>query len=249
MKYDYDIQGQGYSRLRQTDPQIARYIHSALGDARTVLNVGAGTGSYEPEDRYVVAVEPSKVMRSQRPRALAVAINAVAEALPFDDYAFDASMAMLTIHHWSDPFAGLREMRRVTKGPVVICTFDVTVFPTYWVAKYLPEFVESDKKRFPSIEQIVNCLGGTCEVEVVPVPFDCRDGMLEAFYGRPEYLLKEEIRRSQSIWELLPAGVEERFVAELSADLESGKWDEQYGHFRQESEFNCALRVIVALPK
>src|ERR1043165_1040981 len=131
---DYTPLGQNYGRARRPDPRIAAMIHQALGDARTILNVGAGTGSYEPEDRYVVAVEPSKVMRSQRPRNLAVAINAVAEALPFDDHAFDASMAMLTIHHWSDPFAGWREMRRVTKGPVVICAFDVTVFPPSWVA-------------------------------------------------------------------------------------------------------------------
>jgi SAM-dependent methyltransferase len=246
--YDYDVRGIGYSKRRQTDPRIARYIHSALGDARTVLNVGAGSGSYEPEDRYVVAVEPSGVMRSQRPRHLAVAIDAVAEALPFDDNAFDASMAMLTIHHWSDAGAGLQEMRRVTKGPVVICTFDTEVFLSYWVAKYLPEFVESDRKRFPTIEQIVNCLGGTCTVEVIPVPFDCADGMLEAFYGRPEYLLNDEIRKSQSIWGVLPEGVEERFVQELSRDIESGEWDRQYGHFRSQSEFRCALRLIKALP-
>jgi SAM-dependent methyltransferase len=246
--YDYELNGGVYSTTRRTDPRIARYIHRPLADARNVLNVGAGTGSYEPVDRYVIAVEPSAVMRAQRPTSLPPAVIAHAEALPFADRAFDASMAILTIHHWNDTYSGLREMRRVTKGPVVICTFDMDVVPEFWISDYAPEFVEVDRKRFPAIDAITTTRGGTCSVEAIPIPLDCVDGIQEAFYGRAEAFLNRAVRAGQSIWGCLSAGVEDRIVAHLANDLASGRWDARYGILRSQPEFNCALRVITSLP-
>jgi SAM-dependent methyltransferase len=246
IEYDYDKAGLKYSSYRRTEPSIAGLIHAALGAAKIVLNVGAGTGSYEPEDRYVIAVEPSAAQRAQRPSHLSPAINARAESLPFDDNAFDASMASLTIHHWKDPEAGLREMRRVTKGPVVIFTYDATAVPNYWFSDYAPEIAESDAKRFPTIEFVTEVLGGTCEVKRIPVPFNCIDGFHEAFYGRPEAFLDPQRRRAQSAWDFLPEGVEERIVRDLTHDLETGEWDRRYGHLRSQPEYTCALRLIIA---
>ncbi len=246
--YDYEIQGVGYSTYRATEPAIARYITEALGYAATVLNVGAGTGSYEPEDRMVVAVEPSATMRSQRKPGLLPAVNATAEALPFDDNSFDASMAMLTIHHWSDLERGLREMRRVTKGPVVIITFDIPRLGDHWLTQYGPELVEIDLVRFPTIDEVVEMLGGTATVTPVSLPFHCKDGILEAFYGRPEAYLDKNIRSAQSIWGVMDAGIEERIITELAADLQSGTWDKQYGHYRHEPFYDSSMRVITSQP-
>ena len=248
IKYDYEIEGVGYSTIRQTEPRIAAYITKALGNARTVLNVGAGTGSYEPQDRYVVAVEPSSVMRSQRPKHLSPAVTASAESLPFDDAAFEASMAILTVHHWSDLSKGLLEMRRVTSGQVIIVTFDTDVLSSSWFAQYVPEFVEVERKRCPAIITVTDVLGGVSRIESIPVPFVCIDGIQEAYYGRPEGLLDQRVRRCQSIWGVLPEGVEERFVKDLSGDLASGEWDSKYGYFRQLPQFECALRLITNLP-
>ena len=182
--------GVGYAARRRTDPRIAAYVHAALGDARTVLNVGAGAGSYEPEDRYVVAVEPSAAMRAQRSTP---AVIGVAEALPFDDGAFDAAMATVTIHQWRDAARGVAELRRVARR-VVILTFDPAAIPAWWLGEYVPEMLAGEAARYPALE----ALGG--EVTPVPIPLDCSDGFIEAFYGRPEALLDPEVRRSQSAW-------------------------------------------------
>jgi SAM-dependent methyltransferase len=246
--YNYNEQGTGYAKIRQTEPRVAQLVHAALGNARTVLNVGAGTGSYEPADKYVVAVEPSSVMRAQRGAHLPPALIASCEALPFDDRSFDASMAILTIHHWIDPVAGLRELRRVTKGPVVIFTYDTDAEPGFWFHDYAPEVMESDKERFPAIECIVDALGGNYTIRPVPVPLDCVDGFHEAFYGRPEAFLDPDIRKSQSAWSFLAHGVEERIVGDLARDIETGEWDKRYGHLRNQPHFTCALRIITALP-
>ncbi|HZG00091.1 MAG TPA: class I SAM-dependent methyltransferase [Chitinophagales bacterium] len=218
--YDYDKHGKKYISHRCTDPRIATQLYVKLRDAKTILNVGAGAGSYEPEDKYVVAVEPSQVMRAQRIGKVP-AINAIAEALPFDDNAFDASMAILTVHHWNDKAKGLKEMRRVTKGPVVIFTFDPFFISKFWLYDYVPQIVETDRKRFPPIEFYKECLGGKFEVEPIRVPMDCVDGFQEAFYARPEAFLDESVRRSQSAWDFLPVGVEAEAVEKLKADLES----------------------------
>lgn len=244
--YNYDKHGKGYSGFRRTDPKIAKIIHAALGPAKTVLNIGAGTGSYEPEDRIVTAVEPSETMRAQRPAHLTTAVDASAESLPFDDNSFDASMAILTIHHWPNQEKGLLEMRRVTTGPVVIVTFDNYVKSEFWLYDYAPEIIEWDRKRFPTIEFITDTLGGNSTVTPVPVTIDCQDGIQESFYSRPEAFLNPEVRKSQSTWSFMPKEIEEKFIKELSRDLESGEWDRKYSEFRTKPFLNSTLRIITA---
>jgi SAM-dependent methyltransferase len=243
---DYDRYAPSYPSQRRADPRIAARVHAALGDARTVLNVGAGSGSYEPADRYVLAVEPSAGMRAQRPRHLAPAVAASAESLPLDEDSVDAAMAVITIHHWTDPIAGLREMRRIARSAVVILTFDVGVLADFWMlTDYLPEALSDDHRRFITIDAITGTLKGA-RVEIVPVPADCVDGFFEAHYGRPEAYLDPAVRAAQSVWPRLPEGVEERAIAALSSDLESGAWDTRHGHLRTEPEHEGGLRLIVA---
>ncbi|GGH77799.1 SAM-dependent methyltransferase [Pullulanibacillus pueri] len=247
--FNYDQHGQKYSTIRRTDPRIASHVHSALGSARTVLNVGAGAGSYEPEDRYVVALEPSKVMRQQRRIAnRGPAIIGTAEALPFDDHAFDASMAMVTVHHWSDLRKGLQELRRVTRNQVVILTFDPQSLDLFWNAEYFPEIIAVEKRRYPPIDVITQALGGSCDVKSIAVPFDCIDGFQEAFYGRPEAFLEKEVRKAQSAWGFISDDLENRYVKALADDLRSGGWDRKYGKYRTQPSFTCALRLIIAQP-
>ena len=172
---DYGAIGTGYAEIRRPDPRIAARFHAALGDAKTVLNVGAGAGSYESQDRTVTAVEPSATMRAQRPPALARAIDATAQGLPFDDDSFDAAMASVTIHQWPDLERGLGEMRRVTNGPVAILTFDPIPPVNWWLIDYVPELFEVEAARLPAIELVRSGLGGTIEAHVVPIPADCTD--------------------------------------------------------------------------
>jgi SAM-dependent methyltransferase len=246
----YDTIGTGYAATRREDPELRARIHAALGDARTVVNVGAGAGSYEPRDRHVVAIEPSDVMAAQRPPGLAPAIRATAAALPLRDGAVDAAMAILTIHHWDDDRErGMRELRRVARGPVVILTFDGDALDRFWLARYVPELVEADRRRFPALSWIVDVLGGRVTVDEVPVPRDCTDGFTEAFYARPERFLDEGVRRSQSVWTFVDPAVEARFVRRLAADLDSGEWDRRFGHHRQMPAFDGALRLITAHPR
>jgi hypothetical protein len=232
--FDYEAGGGiGYARRRRTDPRIAAYVHAALGDARTVLNVGAGAGSYEPEDRYVVAVEPSAAMRAQRSTP---AVIGVAEALPFDDDSFDAALATITIHQWRDAEQGLGELRRVARR-VVILTFDPVAIPAWWLGEYVPEMLAGEAARYPELE----ALGG--EVTAVPIPLDCSDGFIEAFYGRPEAFLDAEVRRPQSAWAF---GAHARGLERLGEDLASGAWDARHGHLRTQRFFDGSLRLVVA---
>jgi SAM-dependent methyltransferase len=245
---DYGEIGGSYARFRQPDPAIAEQILHALGDARTVLNVGAGTGSYEPTDREVTAVEPSASMRAQRPASLSAAIDAVAERLPFAAASFDASMAIVTVHQWSDLEKGLAEMRRVTSGPVVLLVCDPDLMKDYWLNDYIPEVRAIEANRFPSIHRIATALGGQVEVEPVRIPLNCRDGFNEAYYGRPEALLDKEARLACSSWSLVPEAAVERFVQHLSSDLASGRWDERYGRLRSQPFFDGPLRLIMGMP-
>ena len=244
--FDYNAKGQGYAHQRRTDPRIAALVHEALGSARTVLNIGAGAGSYEPTDRHVIAIEPSAAMRAQRPAHLAPAIHGVAEKLPLDDRSVDAAMAMVTVHQWPDLEKGLGELRRVTRGPIVVLTFDGDALDRLWLADYAPELIAVDRRRYPAIEKISKFLGGLCAVQSVPIPIDCVDGFTEAFYARPEQFLDPAVRRSQSAWGFLEAGAEERIVEALAADLASGAWDERYGHLRLQPFFQGAVRLIVS---
>lgn len=243
--FDYERGGSVYSTIRRTDPRIEAHIHRALGSARTVLNVGAGAGSHEPTDRYVVAIEPSATMRGQRPDHAVPALPGVAEHLPFDDDSFEASMAILTVHQWPDLRAGLREMRRVTRGPVVVLTFDGDALDRLWLADYVPELIEAERRRYPALEVIGRALGPGAAVTTVPVPKDCADGFTEAYFARPEAFLDDVTRRSQSAWGFLDQGVEERFVERLRHDLEVGHWEARYGSLRHQDIFEGALRLVV----
>ncbi len=245
--FDYDAFGQQYSGYRQTDPRIAAYIFKELEGMETILNVGAGAGSYEPEDKYVTAVEPAAEMRKQRLLQNKVpAINATAASLPFDDDSFDASIALVTIHHWPDIEKGLKELKRVTKHKVIVMTFDPDCLDDFWNVDYFPELIAIEKQRYPKNEFIMNSLGGNCEVFSVPIPFDCIDGFQEAFYGRPEAFLQKEVRTNQSAWGFLPAGLEDILVKRLADDLNSGEWDRKYGAYRKMKSFTCALKLIVS---
>jgi ubiquinone/menaquinone biosynthesis C-methylase UbiE len=247
VQVDYERHGRTYAQHRREDPRIARHIHAALGDAHTVLNVGAGAGSYEPRDRWVLAVEPSATMRAQRPTTAAPAIDARAEALPLADDAVDAAMACVTIHHWPEVARGLAEMRRVARGPVVVFTFELDCLPA-WQLDLLREGVVKERSRFPAMDAIEAALGGRTRVQRIPTPGDCRDGFFEAYWRRPEHLLDPAVRRAQSMWALLEAGVEERIVRRLDDALRSGAWDAEHGQLRQQSSFDGALRLVVSEP-
>ena len=245
---DYGRIGHGYASVRRPDPRIEAAVWEALGDARSVLNVGAGAGSYEPYDRPVIAVEPSAAMRAERPAFRAPAIDATAEHLPFDDKSFDAAMASITIHQWPQLEAGLAEMRRVAQGPVVILTFAPDIPEPWWQPEYVPEFFEVEGRRMPALDRVARALGGEVDIRIVPVPADCLDGFGQAFFARPELTLDPNVRRATSAWSFVEPDVVERYVRELSADLDSGAWDARWGHFRQLPEFDAGLRLVVAQP-
>lgn len=245
---NYGVIGTGYTRYRQPDPHIAEFIRKALGDAETVLNVGAGAGSYEPVDREVAAVEPSASMRAQRPAHLPMAIDATAESLPFPDKAFDAAMATFTVHQWSNLERGLDEMRRVTRGPVLILSCDPDLLERSWLHAYAPEMIAVEARRYPSMAAIVEGLGGNAEVKPVPIPLNCVDGFGEAYYGRPERMLDPGARLANSAWSFVDPSVGERFVTELGRDLADGSWDRRYGALRTQPFFEGSLRLVIAKP-
>jgi SAM-dependent methyltransferase len=245
---NYAVIGKGYSLYRQPEPRIAAAIVAALGDARSVLNVGAGAGSYEPLDREVVAVEPSASMREQRPTHLVRAIDAVAENLPFADKQFDASMATFTVHQWADVKAGLREMRRVTRGPVVVMTCDPREVEAFWLNEYAPAVLATEARRYPGLDVIGAALGGAVEIVPVPIPFDCRDGFNDAYYGRPERLLDDGARLVCSSWSFPDASLVARYVNDLRAALQSGEWDRRHGHLRAQPFYTGSLRLVVSHP-
>jgi SAM-dependent methyltransferase len=245
---NYGAIGAGYTGYRQPDPRIAAVIGEHLGGARTVLNVGAGAGSYEPVDRLVTAVEPSASMRRQRPAHLPRAIDATAASLPFADASFDAGMATFTVHQWPDLRAGLAEMRRVTRGPVLILTCDPMALDRSWLSAYAPEVIAVEARRYPSIARIAEALGGRPEIVAIPVPLDCTDGFSEAWYGRPERLLDPGARLANSAWSFVDPSVSVRFAADLGRDLADGTWDARYGHLRTQAVFDGSLRRIVGHP-
>jgi SAM-dependent methyltransferase len=243
----YDQIGDGYSLTRREDPRIASAIRSALADARSVVNVGAGAGSYEPGDRYVIAVEPSDVMAAQRPPTIPPAVRASAAALPLRDDSVDAAMALLTIHHWDDELErGIRELRRVARETVVILTYDPAVSGELWLmADYLPEVAELDRRIFPTPQRLAGWLGGRTRTEVVPIARDTPDWQIGSFWAHPERVLDERARDATSGFARMDASVVERVVREVRRDLESGAWDERYGHLRELDAFDAGLRLVV----
>lgn len=241
----YDTIGDRYSQYRQAEPRIAEAVLAALGDAWTVVNVGAGTGSYEPTDRPVVPVEPSTTMTLQRPRTLPPAVLGVAESLPFADGTADAAMAMMTMHHWTDLRRGLAEMKRVARRRIVLMTIDASVQARMWLfADYVPQIAAHDQEVFPAIDDIVAELGPNAVVSPVPVPRDCIDGFGLAWWGRPEAVLDAGARAATSGFRWLDDEVEQAAVARLAEDLRSGAWDERYGALRERSDLDVGLRLI-----
>ena len=236
----YDTIGVDYAQLRKPDPRIARQIHAALGDARTILNVGAGSGSYEPQGRELTAIEPSAEMIAQRPLSDAVAIQGSAEALPFTDKSFDASMAVLTIHHWSDQAKGCAEMRRVTRGPAVFLTFDAG-HKDFWLFDYFPALLTLDEAAMPPMERYSNWLGEVV-IDPVPIPHDCTDGFLAAYWRRPAAYLDERIRRAMSsFWKI---GDVSEGLSRLESDLKDGTWDARFGHLVKLDALDCGYRLV-----
>lgn len=242
----YDAIGASYPLTRRTDSRIAAQIWAALGDARTVLNVGAGTGSYEPPDRDVVAVEPSAVMRAQRPAGAAACVAAAADRLPFADQSFDAAMAISTIHHWPDPYAGLREMRRVARRAVVL-TFDGSEAAwgsRFWLIRdYLPEVAELFR-GWPPLAELAGAI--RARAEVVPIPWDCADGLFEAFWRRPDAYLVDQVRRGMSVWTKVGEDAEQRAVHRLRNDLLSGRWADRNRDLLQLDAADVGLRLLIA---
>ena len=242
----YDTIGATYTVTRRTEPRIAAQVWTALGDARTVLNVGAGTGSYEPPGRDVTAVEPSAVMRAQRPAGSAPCVAATAESLPFEDQSFDAAMAFSTIHHWPDPIAGLREMRRVARR-VVVFTHDSSEagwLRRFWLTRdYLPEAAELVAGRPPLAEQ-ARAIGA--RIEPVLIPWDCADGFFEAYWRRPGAYLDDRVRRGVSGWARVGPDAEQRAVRGLRADLASGRWAERNPELVDLEAAELGLRLLIA---
>jgi SAM-dependent methyltransferase len=240
----YDTIGANYAVTRRTEPRIAAQVWTALGDAQTVLNVGAGTGSYEPSDRNVTAVEPSAVMRAQRQRGAARCVAATAERLPFEDQSFDAAMTFATVHHWQDPMAGLREMRRVARRVVIFTcdTSDQSWRHRFWLTRdYLPEVPAASVGLATELARAIGA-----RMEPVPVPWDCADGFFEAYWRRPEAYLSESVRRGISVWTRVGPDAEERAVCRLRDDLASGQWADRNRELLNLDEAELGLRLLIA---
>ncbi len=238
----YDTIGIDYADLRRPDARIAAVIRAALSPAETVLNVGAGAGSYEPADLAVTAIEPSEKMIRQRPATAGPCHRGTAENLPFADRSFDAAMAVNTIHHWIDKAKGLAEMRRVTRGPVVLLTHD-PAFRGIWLMDYFPELVALDAGQMPRLEAYSGWLGEV-RIEPVVVPHDCTDGFLYAFWRRPAAYLDDRIRSGMSSFRAIPNVPEN--LARLERDLASGAWAERYGHLDALDELDVGYRLVIS---
>jgi SAM-dependent methyltransferase len=236
----YDRIGVGYTRVRREEPRIAARIHAALGEARTVVNVGAGAGAYEPRDREVTAVEPSAVMLAQRPQDAAPAVQASAEALPFPDDRFDAAMAVLSDHHWPERERGLGELRRVARRRVVVmqCSLD----RRSWLER---DYLVTFRPEGPPLAELGHHFGMT-RMEPVPIPHDCRDGFLHAYWRRPQAYLDPQVRAGISVFNLMPEAEVEEAMARLRADLESGEWERRNRDLLGLDELDLGYRLMVA---
>ena len=241
----YDRIGTRYFGTRREDPRIAGVIASALGDSASILNVGAGTGSYEPIDRNVIAVEPSETMISQRPTHSAPVVRATAESLPFSDNSFDAALAVNTVHHWSDVRAGIRELSRIARDRIVIFLRDTAAGTPFWLTQeYFPS-LDASLRHSEDVHLIQSELR-TVKAIPVELPFDCSDGLFSAYWGRPEMYLVAEIRRNISNFAMANDDVVEIGLAKLRADLDSGVWDRTHGRLRSLKKLDLGHRILVA---
>jgi SAM-dependent methyltransferase len=245
-KVAYDRLGVGYGEHRRGDPRIAARIDAALGDARSVLNVGAGTGSYEPAGREVTAVEPSAEMIAQRPPGSAPVVRASAESLPFGDGSFDAAMAVLTAHHWADLRAGLDEMLRVARRRVAIVTFDSEALEGLWItADYFPAMLALQRPSGASSRNLTEMLPAATGAPL-PVPRDCTDLFFAACWARPELLFDDEVVRPMWVWQSISEESRRTGRERLAADLESGAWEKRHGRLREQDELDVGLRLVVS---
>jgi SAM-dependent methyltransferase len=246
----YDEIGRSYTATRREDPRLAAAIWGALGDARTVLNVGAGAGAYEPRDRQVLALEPSEVMIAQRPEGAAPVMRGTAESIPLRDDSVDAAMAVLSDHHWRDRRAGVSEMRRVARKRIVLFNIDPSHFAKYWFAsEYLPESMElvAPGYRRPGIwDRELRMLLGMIRIEPVPIPHDCADGFFGAYWRRPELLLDPAVRAGISVFSRLDPADVQRAIEMLRADLESGAWHDRHAELLRLEELDLGYRLVIA---
>jgi SAM-dependent methyltransferase len=239
----YDAIGTRYTTTRREDPRIRSAIHAALGDARTLLNVGAGAGSYEPRDREVTALDPSPVMIAHRPSTAAPAVLGRAESLPFDDSSFDAVMAVLSDHHWEDRARGMRELCRVARRRVVLFTWDQRLAQEFWLTRdYLPAFTRLPRLAFEDLAECCDDL----RTKPFPIPHDCRDGFYHAFWRRPEAYLEEQVRAGISVFARLGDADIATMVSSLRADLQSGKWKQRNASLLELEELDLGYRVVIA---
>jgi SAM-dependent methyltransferase len=242
----YDEIGLGYALRRHADPRIARQIHDALGDAESVVNVGAGAGAYEPLDREVLPIEPSPAMIAQRSPELAAAIRGHAESLPLPSDCVDAAMACLTLHHWSDWRVGVHELRRVARKRVVLFTYDRRYSERFWLLRdYLPKLGRLDRARFPALEEQRAALGEEVAVLPVPVAHDCEDGFLAAYWRRPRAYLDEQVRAGMSTFNLPRAQALLDGLDYLADDLDTGRWEERYVDLLEREQIDLGYRLLV----
>ena len=238
----YDTLGRDYTANRRPDATIERAIFSALGDAQSVLNVGAGSGSYEPPGRTLAAVEPSLTMIRQRGEKAAPAVSATASALPFQDRAFDAALAVLTVHHWPDKTTGLEELRRVSRRRVVVFTRDPR-HTDFWLCDYFPEIRAENRRLYPAMEIYTEALGPV-RVSAVPVPHDCSDGFMGAYWRRSDAYLAAQVRANISTFSKLADTASG--LRRLEDDLSSGAWFQRYGHLADKDTLDLGYRLVVA---
>lgn len=242
----YDSIGRGYTATRRADPRIARAIHRALGDARSVVNIGAGAGAYEPPDT-IVAIEPSRVMIGHRPVGSSPAVQAMAEALPLSDDVAEAALAVLTIHHWDDLAAGLAELRRVARHRIVIFTWRPERLATFWLNDYFPSGALRDGRPAMSVQAIAGLLPGTAiSVEPVPIPLDCRDGFGAAYWRRPQAYLRADVRAGISTLAMAEPAALQDGLDRLAHDLESGRWHADHADLLDLDELDVGYVTITA---
>ena len=242
----YDHLGRSYGVTRRADPRIAKAIGRELEDTRSIVNIGAGTGSYEPP-QTVVAIEPSRTMLGQRPTAAAPAIQAVAEHLPLGDKCVDAALAVLTIHHWTDVEAGIAEMRRIARRRIVLLTWDPSKMRTdFWLmSEYLPGAAEADARLAVPLDRLTSLLGGAV-VTPVPVPHDCADGFGAAFWRRPAAYLDPAVQAGMSLMTLISPELLRPGLDRLATDLASGRWATEHADLLHLEELDLGYRLVTA---